>query len=1302
MSSHLLQWRSLKTRVTLFTLVIFVISIWSLTFYISRLLQDDMRRVLGEQQFATVSFIAEEFNSSLTDRLSSLELIAKEVDADLMSHPVALQARLEQRPLLQILFNGGTFITSSDGKAIASIPASVGRIGVSYLDRDFVVAALREGKSTIGRPVMGKLLNSPIVVMAVPIRDFQGKLIGALAAVTDLGKPNFLDQIAQSHYGQSGSYLLISPQHKLIVTATDKSRIMLPVPAPGINAMHDRYMQGYEGFGVAVSSRGVTELSAAKGIPVAGWFVAAVLPAEIAFAPVEAMLRRMLLGALVATLLTGALAWWIITRMLQHQLAPMLEASRTLATLSSSDQPVRALPVSSQDEIGELIGCFNQLLKSSAKRELALAESEERWKFAIEGAGDGLWDWNTQTGKAFYSPRYKEMFGYAETDIGDTADEWSKRIHPDDAPGVMAALQPYMEGKPGSAAVEFRMICKDGSWKWTLGRGMVVSRDVDGKPLRMIGTNTDITERKEAEESLDETRQKYRALSEAAFEAIFISEKGRCLEQNQRAEQMFGYTEAEALGRFGTEWIVPEDRDRVMNNMMSGYELPYEVTGLCKDSSTFPAVIRGKMMHYKGRSVRVTSMSDITELKKVEAALRDNEEQLRAITDNTTAVIVLKDMEGRYLHVNRRFEELFHMTCKQMIGRTDYDVFPSDLAEKFAKNDQVAIQSGRSFEVEELVQQSDGLHTYISVKFPLRKNSGEIYAICGIATDISERKQAEQDLRVAATTFESQEGMMIVDGNGVILKVNRAFVDITGFTAEEAVGRTPKFLSSGRHDQDFYSAMWKSIERTGAWQGEIWNRRKSGDVYPEWLMITAVKDEVGRTTHYVGTFTDVTLRKKADVEIANLAFYDPLTGLPNRRLLLDRLKQAIASSIRNARYGALLFLDLDNFKTLNDTRGHDIGDMLLQQVAQRLVTCVREGDTVARLGGDEFVLMLEDLNDNAIEAATQTEAVGEKILAALNQTYHLAEYAHRSTPSIGVTLFINHQGQIDDLLKRADLAMYQAKAAGRNTLRFFDPEMQAVVMTRAALEADLNEAVLKKQFLLYYQAQVDYKGSPTGVEVLVRWQHPLRGLVSPLEFIPLAEETGLILPLGHWVLQTACAQLALWATRPEMAHVTVAVNVSARQLRLPNFVEEVMRILDHSRANPQRLKLELTESLLVADVEDTITKMNALKAIGVGFSLDDFGTGFSSLSYLKRLPLDQLKIDQSFVRNVLTDPNDAAIAKMVVALAESMGLAVIAEGVEIEAQKEFLAHNGCNAYQGYLFSRPLPIEEFEEFMKCVD
>jgi diguanylate cyclase (GGDEF)-like protein/PAS domain S-box-containing protein len=442
---------------------------------------------------------------------------------------------------------------------------------------------------------------------------------------------------------------------------------------------------------------------------------------------------------------------------------------------------------------------------------------------------------------------------------------------------------------------------------------------------------------------------------------------------------------------------------------------------------------------------------------------------------------------------------------------------------------------------------------------------------------------------------------------------------------------------------------------------------------------------------------DISARKRADEKINELAFFDPLTHLPNRTLLLDRLQQAMIVGSRSASYGAVLFLDLDHFKALNDTLGHDMGDLLLQKVAQRLTDCVREGDTVARLGGDEFVVVLESLHTHPREAANQAQDVGEKILATLNQPYRLGEVDYRSTASVGATLFSGTKEPIEDLLKQADLAMYKSKEVGRNGLQFFDPAMQTAIIERAALEKELRLAIAENQFVLHYQAQVVGDGRAMGAEVLVRWQHPVRGMMLPSDFIPLAEETGLIVPLGQWVLQAACAQLARWADKPKTRHLNLAINISSYQFRRPDFVEQVLDALDRSGANPQRLRLELTESLLIDNAPSVIEKMFLLKAKGVCFSLDDFGTGYSSLAYLKRMPLNELKIDRSFVRDILSDHHDASIAKTIITLAQNMGLNVIAEGVEIEAQRDFLTAAGCHTYQGFFFSKPLPLATFERY-----
>ncbi len=572
--------------------------------------------------------------------------------------------------------------------------------------------------------------------------------------------------------------------------------------------------------------------------------------------------------------------------------------------------------------------------------------------------------------------------------------------------------------------------------------------------------------------------------------------------------------------------------------------------------------------------------------------------------------------------------------------------------------------------------------------------------------DITRQKMVERELNIASHLFDSHEGVIVTDADMLIQRVNPAFTQITGYSAEDMVGKIPEALNSGRQDAMFYRAMWQTIQRDGYWQGEVWNKRKNGEIYPEWFTITAIKDGDGNTTHHVGTFYDITDRNGSEERIRILAFYDPLTKLPNRRLLQERIDQAIAASAYSRQHAALLFLDLDRFKILNDTYGHNMGDQLLLEVTRRLQVCVREDDTIARLGGDEFVMILNSLDKYATKAAVQAKHLAEMIGEALAKPYHLlvpfsqsqATITYHSSASIGVVLFLGQESSTEELMKYADMAMYEAKHAGRDTVCVFDPGMQTDIMARATLEADMHRGLQDGQFVLHYQPQVDTYGSITGSEALVRWIHPQRGMVSPADFIPLAEESGLILPLGLWVLETACTQLAIWGTRQETAFLTLAVNVSAHQFRQADFVDQVLAALERTGANPLKLKLELTESLLVSNVEDIIIKMTKLKAKGVSFSLDDFGTGYSSLTYLKRLPLDQLKIDQGFVRDVLIDLNDAAIAKMVIALAESMGLVVIAEGVENEQQRRFLAHHGCHAYQGYLFSKPLPLEDFEAYI----
>ena len=554
-----------------------------------------------------------------------------------------------------------------------------------------------------------------------------------------------------------------------------------------------------------------------------------------------------------------------------------------------------------------------------------------------------------------------------------------------------------------------------------------------------------------------------------------------------------------------------------------------------------------------------------------------------------------------------------------------------------------------------------------------------------LASDLSATLQAIPDL------------MFELDQNGLCLNIMATREKLQAAPKDLLVGRTVREMLPEPAADTVMKALDKAEETGSAYGLEIGVPREDDT---SWFELSVAKKPVatGELKRYIVLSRDITERKRAIEEIHNLAFYDPLTKLPNRRLLYDRLQQALAASARDEHYGAVMFLDLDHFKTLNDTKGHDVGDLLLQKVAERLQGGIRDGDTVARLGGDEFVVVLESLSTDADEAATQAGLVAEKLRAALSERYELGAHEYHSASSLGVTLFKGYEERVEDLLKHADTALYQAKAAGRNAFRFFDPHMQSDLEARTEMIADLRRALYQKQLRLHYQIQVNKERKIIGAEALLRWDSPDHGLVPPTRFIPLAEETGLIVPIGLWVLNAACKQIKEWSTHPVACDLQVAVNVSARQFRQPEFIEQVAAVIEATGINPKNLKIELTESLVLDSVHDSITRMRELKAMGISLAMDDFGTGYSSLSYLKQLPLDQLKIDQSFVRDIAIDPNDAAIVQAIITMGEAFGLNVIAEGVETEAQHEFLYRHGCHAFQGFLFSEPVPIEEFEEVL----
>lgn len=726
------------------------------------------------------------------------------------------------------------------------------------------------------------------------------------------------------------------------------------------------------------------------------------------------------------------------------------------------------------------------------------------------------------------------------------------------------------------------------------------------------------------------------------------------------------------------------------------------VTGPIRDSW-----VRAYIYPIKDKSGTIDEVilmhEDITKRKRIEDTLLESEEKLRRLFELSPLGIALTDMDGRYVEFNKAFQEICGYSEEELKALDYWTLTPRKYEADESRQLESLKQAGYYGPYEKEYQRKDGSLVPLRLNGVLITGSKGQKYIWSIVEDITESKQAEDALRESEIRFrtiieQSPIGISF-SRDGYTIDVNAVFLQMFGYEDIAEVRGLPvvnRIAPQCRAEMEDRIRRRIQGEPTESFYETI-GLRRDGSQFP--LLISAKRVELSDGPFSCAFLIDITERKASEEKIKQLAYYDHLTDLPNRRLLLDRLQQAMASSGRSGRHGALLCIDLDDFKSLNDTHGHATGDLLLQQIAQRLTSSVREGDSVARFGADEFVVVLQDLSEQLIEAAEETEAVCNKILAVLNRPYQLANYEYQCTASIGATLFNDHQQKLEELVKQADIAMYHAKKSGRNNLRFFDPEMQEVIDARAVLERELRQAFKREQFHLYYQIQVDDSGRPIGAEALIRWLHPDRGLVSPAQFIPLAEETDLILPLGRWVLEAACAQLKAWERDEMTRNLVLAVNISAKQFYQADFVANVLAAIHFHAINPTLLKLELTESILVDDIEETITTMKALKETGVKFSLDDFGTGYSSLQYLKRLPLDQLKIDQSFVRDIATDSSDKAIVHTIIAMAHSLNLDVIAEGVETKEQRQFLLNKGCLNYQGYLFGKPVPIEQFETSLK---
>jgi diguanylate cyclase (GGDEF)-like protein/PAS domain S-box-containing protein len=859
---------------------------------------------------------------------------------------------------------------------------------------------------------------------------------------------------------------------------------------------------------------------------------------------------------------------------------------------------------------------------------------------------------------------------------------------------------------------------------------------VDGKVAGLSMFGKDVTERSGVEKELRETAEFLQETQRIGILGSYVLDiPSARWTSSDVLDDLFGIgNEFDRTTAAWLELVHPDDRATMAEYFVT------EVVGKRKKFDKEYRIIRVRdqavrWMHGMGRlefdahgqPLKMRGViKDITARKLAERAILDSQEFTQSTIDALSTTICVLDQNGVIIAVNRTWRE-FAQANRDTHGDASVSApctFPvydenanylevCDAATGPEAADAAAFAAGiravlrgesQQFSLEYACHSPTEQRWFVGRVTRFRASGASMVVIEHI--DITAMKQGEALLRETADRLSLSEeryrkvfqtSLDPITINRIdtkqYLDVNEAFLKALGFARDEVIGKIPSDLGIWTHPGD--------LEKLATLLGidgecrdlEIEFTTKTGETV--WGLVSASLIEIDSVPCALTITRDVTRAKAAEDEIRNLAFYDTLTGLPNRRLLLERLRQAMATSRRAGRLCALLFVDLDHFKMLNDTLGHQTGDLLLQEAATRLVTCVRETDTVGRLGGDEFIVMLTELSDIPEDAAAQAKAVGEKILFNVSQPYLLQGREYRSSASIGISVFGDRQRSASDVLQQADIAMYQAKTAGRNTLRFFAPALQAAVNARAAMEEDLRQAIQASQFVLYYQPQFD-RNRLTGAEALLRWKHPVRNILPPDEFIPLAEETGLILPLGKWVLEAACAQIAAWSQYRSSARLSIAVNISARQFRQPEFVEQVLQALAGTGADPRNLKLELTESMLVENIEDVIHKMTELKSHGLRFSLDDFGTGYSSLAYLKRLPLDQLKIDRSFIRDIMIDKSSAAIAQTIISLSRAMGLPVIAEGVETEEQREFLTRLGCHAFQGYLFSRPLPLDEFEK------
>ena len=867
---------------------------------------------------------------------------------------------------------------------------------------------------------------------------------------------------------------------------------------------------------------------------------------------------------------------------------------------------------------------------------------------------------------------------------------WQQCIHPNDLNKVRRTLFTVLQtGKP--ITNQFRFRHRDGHYI-TVQDHLSAVRNEQTSVLQIVGVALDVTEQKQtAEQNVLFGEILERSLNEIY---VFDAQTLKFIQVNHGAKSNLGYSTEEL------QQMTPVDLKKdynlasfkaLVSPLLNGEtaRMIFETNHCRKDGSRYDVHVDLQTADYGERLVFVAIIEDISERKLAQKTLQQERSLLRSIIDSSPDLIFCKDDQGRYIRCNKAVMAFLGADEAEIIGKTDFDFYPEKQARNYRHSDQLTLQHGSSQFYEEQKKAADGQQVFFeTLKTPFKNESGETIGVLSISRDISRQHETEKELRLASLVFNnSNEGIIITDQDNVIITVNPAFIAMTGFTPEEAVGKNPSILSSGTHDKYFYEQMWAQLEQQGFWSGEVQNRRKNGEIYPQWLSINRVENTQQNTHNYVAIMSDISKYREAEEQINFLAYHDVLTSLPNRALLKDRIGQALISAERHQQKLALLYMDLDRFKFINDSLGHAIGDKLLVKVAERLSEQVREEDTICRTGGDEFIILLPDTD------ADGAGHVAEKLVENITTLFEIDGNQLFVTLSIGISIYPDNGEDAESLNKHADTAMYRAKQAGRNQYQFFTTEMYSQIVYKLELEHALRFALNRGELSLVYQPLLDIKQNKiTGAEALLRWRHPELGMISPLDFIPIAKETGMINPIGQWILHTAIAQCKQWT---EAGHdLVIAINLSAVQFNNPLLVSMINSILDEYQLAANNLELEITESVAMINIDLTIKQLKALAEAGIRLSLDDFGTGYSSLNYLKKFPINKLKIDQSFVFDMLIDEDDEAIVDAVITLARSLGLKTLAEGVETPEHLQALKNKGCDFMQGFLFSRPVPAEQF--------